>query len=87
MLETRHCPECGAEIIFDYETPTKSYRITDGEICRDDNNLSDNPELNPYCSNDKTHKIEPEDIKESQEFWSWSNGVYMDFIDRGIYDQ
>jgi hypothetical protein len=87
MIESRNCPECGAEIIFIYQTPERAYRIKDGELIRDDNNTSDDPELNPYCSNDREHQIDM-DIpdRRPEDFWTWSDGVYINFIDRGLYE-
>lgn len=80
-----YCSECGAEIIFMYETPSKSFHIENGTLIRDDNNLMDNPELTPYCSNDKEHTIEPE--IDSMEFWRWTNEVEMYFIENNLYCQ
>jgi hypothetical protein len=86
-MKKRYCPECGGEIIFLYETPTKGYRIEDDTLIRDDNNMTDDSQLNPYCSNDKEHRIQPYDLEEDREFWAWVDGVYMYFIDRGIYER
>jgi len=85
-MRKRYCPECGGEIVFHYETPTKVYRIENETLVRDDNVLSDNPELIPYCSNDKEHSIEPEGVEAQYEFWGWVDSVVMFFGDRGIYE-
>jgi len=84
-MKKRYCPECGAEIIFLYETPTKTYRIKGETLVRDDNNISDNPELSPYCSNDKEHRIQPYTLNEEKEFWMWVDTVVIHFKDRGLY--
>lgn len=85
-MKTRYCPICGGEIVFHYETPTKVYCIENDTLIRDDNNINDNSELTPYCSNNKEHSIEPEDEKENREFWSWFDSINTYFFDRGIYD-
>jgi len=85
-MRKRYCPECGGEIVFHYETPTKVYKIENETLVREDNVLYDNPELIPYCSNDKEHSIEPEGEESKYEFWGWVDNVEMYFKDRGIYD-
>ena len=85
-MKKRNCPTCGGEIVFHYETPTKVFCINNETLVRDDNNTSDDPELNAYCSNNKEHRIQPYLLKEDREFWSWVDSVNMHFKDRGLYD-
>lgn len=83
-MKNKYCAECGNEIIFEYETPTKAFRIKDGSLIRDDNNLIDNPELVAYCSYDKEHAIfwfNENDI----EFWKWLDEVEMYFKENNLY--
>ncbi|MFW9871835.1 MAG: hypothetical protein ACFFG0_01950 [Candidatus Thorarchaeota archaeon] len=84
MIDSKNCPECGAEIIFIYQTPERSYRIENGTLVRDDNNITDNSELNPYCSNDREHVLEPPGT--NAEFWTWSDSVEQYFLERGLYE-
>lgn len=77
------CAECGNKIIFDYETPTKSFRIENGSLIRDDNNLVDHPELIPYCSYDKEHTIEAQD---DLGFYKWIDEVEFYFEENGLYE-
>jgi len=81
-MKKKYCPECGNEIIFDYETPTRSFRIKNGTLLRDDNNLIDNPELLPYCSYDKEHNIEPE--IDSIDFWKWVDEIEIYFKENNL---
>ena len=83
MKNKHSCSECGNEIIFIYETPSKVFSIENGSLVRSDNNITDNPELTPYCSYDKAHIVEPQD---DREFWDWVNEVEMYFKDRGLYE-
>jgi len=76
------CADCGNEIIFIYETPSKAFSIEDGKLVRNDNNLIDNPELIPYCSYDKEHVIEPQD---NVAFWTWIDEVEFYFKENGLY--
>jgi len=77
MLENKTCKECGHDIVFSYETPTKSFNIVDGRIVRDDAWTGphyDDPELIFYCSNNKEHDIDHEDIIK------WSDEVEVIFL-------
>lgn len=75
------CPECGSEIVFSYVTPAKSFKIEIDEmkneiIFRDDawkGPEYDDPYLEFYCSNDKEHDIEV------QEIIDWTEGITEDF--------
>jgi hypothetical protein len=61
------CPECGEDIKFEYIVPTKSYKIEDGKISRDDaweGPAYDQPYLDFHCSNDKEHDIDTSEINE-----------------------
>jgi hypothetical protein len=50
-MEKMFCPECGEEIGVNYVHPTKSFLMTDeGKFERNDNNLSDDPYLEFYCT-------------------------------------
>jgi len=58
MIKQMFCKECNAPIDFSYVVPEKQFSITEnGEIERSDNNISDDPELEFYCSNDREHEI------------------------------
>ena len=87
MLERKFCKECGEEIVFDYITPTKSFRIDENsKIVRDDNNEAfcpegDNPYLEFYCSNDREHEID------TDEMFDWYGQVEFEFKEKGCYDQ
>ena len=81
MPEQRLCLECGAEIVFDYVIPIKSFRIYhDGNIIRDDNNES-YPDLEFYCSEDREH-----DIGSSDDLLDWEVQVEKEFKDKACYD-
>lgn len=78
MLKTKNCRICGSDIIFCYKTPTKSFRIEDGKIVRDDaweGPEWDNPYLKFYCSNDMEHEVENQDI-------DWSEEVEKEFYEK-----
>jgi len=84
-LKNGFCSECGCEIIFLYETPTKCYAINEmGELVRDDNNLTDRSELIPRCSFDLEHEIEPQDEIKAVEFSEWVNTVITHFNKHGL---
>jgi hypothetical protein len=79
------CKECGEEIVFDYTTPAKSFRMNEsGQIERDDNNDAcvegDNPHLVFYCSDDREHEI-----GDSKELLIWIDAVTFDFYESGLY--
>ncbi len=79
MIEKKECPECGHEIIFSYETPTRSFHIVGCVIVRDDAWVGpqyDKPSLIFHCSNDREHDIESEKITE------WAEGVEKVFYHR-----
>lgn len=79
MIKTKQCQICGADISFCYKTPTKSFRIEDGKIVRDDawvGLMYDNPYLKFQCSNDTEHEVENEDILE------WSEKVEEEFDEK-----
>ena len=87
MEEYKHkqmfCKECGCTIGFSYTTPEKEFCITeDGGIERDDNNLTDNPEVIFHCTNDREH-----DIGDEKELSIWMNAVEFDFFEKGLYAQ
>jgi len=55
------CKVCGEEIVFDYIVPTKSFKIVDDKISRDDawkGPEHDSPYLEFYCPNDRDHDID-----------------------------
>ena len=81
-MKKHYCPVCGNEIIFEYETPSKAFRIEDETLIRDDNNLSDIPEFIPYCSYDKEHNVEP---KNDLEFWKWVDDIEMYFNENNLH--
>jgi len=61
------CKECGAEIVFSYITPDRSYRIEDNKIVRDDpweGPEYDDPYLDFHCSNDMEHDINTQEVDE-----------------------
>ncbi len=79
MTQNKQCEVCGSDIIFRYKTPTKSFRIEDGKIVRDDawiGLMYDNPYLKFLCSNDTEHKVENEDILD------WSEKVEAEFYEK-----
>jgi hypothetical protein len=79
MLKQMFCKECGAEIVLDYTTPSRSFRLNEnGVIERDDNNLSDKPSIIFYCSNDREHNI-----GEGKEFDIWADSIEFEFYERG----
>jgi len=64
-MKKRYCHVCGSEMLIQKITPTKTFRITEeGEIVRDDNNLSDETYLIAVCSNDTTHTEEEDEVYE-----------------------
>jgi hypothetical protein len=77
--EKKLCPECGGEIGIDYVHPTKSFLMTDEEkFERNDNNLSDDPYLRFYCTNDREHDI---GIKEVMD---WEIEIEDEFKKQGM---
>ena len=77
------CKICGADIAFCYKTPTKSFKIENGDIVRDDawhGGEYDNPYLKFYCSNDSEHDIDSEEIV------LWSSGIETKFYDENIME-
>ena len=86
MLKPKECKTCGSDIVFDYKTPTKSFRIEDGKIIRDDAWTGpgyDNPQIEFYCSNDREHDIE--DVN-GTEVNKWCDKVENYFIENALYD-
>ncbi len=76
MIKNKQCKVCGSDIVFRYKTPTKSFRIEDGKIVRDDawvGLMYDNPYLKFICSNDTEHSVENQDILD------WSEKVEEEF--------
>jgi len=70
MIKTKKCKQCGGDIVFSYETPTKTFVIEDGKIVRDDawaGPYYDNPQLVFHCSNDVEHDIDSEEISKWSE--------------------
>jgi hypothetical protein len=83
MLECKKCPECGAEIVFQYVTPSRSYRIENGEIVRDDAWTGpgyDDSYFHFRCSDDSEHDIECND-----KLAEWCNEVEFQFKEKGHY--
>lgn len=75
------CRECGCSIGFSYAVPEREYSITEnGEIQRNDNNLSDKPAVIFHCTNDREHNIGDE-----KELFIWMNAVEFEFFERGLY--
>lgn len=77
------CKICNAEIVFCYKTPTKSFRIENDDIVRDDawhGGEYDNPYLKFYCSNDSEHDIDSEDVI------SWAEDIETKFYDENILE-
>ena len=57
-LEKRYCTVCFDEVLIQYITPEKTYRIDDnGEVVREDNNISDAPYIEVRCAANKYHEI------------------------------
>lgn len=80
MPKTKQCITCGSDIVFSYKTPTKSFRIEDGKIVRDDaweGPEWDNPYLKFYCSNDTEHEVEND-----SEVIQWSEKVENEFYEK-----
>jgi hypothetical protein len=81
-LTKRNCPECGVEIKFSYIVPEKSFIIEDGKIVRDDAHTGgwfETPDIDFYCSNDRSHIIEKDDIVYEQTFDEWMEEVTDEF--------
>jgi hypothetical protein len=82
MITSRSCPECGSEIIFQYLSPKRTYRIEGGKFVRDDawaGPLHDNPYLDFFCSNDKAHEIEKDSIIYEKDFFHWAEEIEDEF--------
>jgi len=66
-MEKKYCNICGAEMLIQKITPTKTYRITEvGNIERDDNNYFHHPNNDDsyfiaICSDDMEH-TQAEDV-------------------------
>lgn len=87
-ISKRCCPECGEEILFSYVVPSKTYRIEDGKIKRDDaweGIMYDNPSISFFCSNDKEHNIETPTIVYEQDFYEWAEEIEDEFYSRTIH--
>ena len=81
MLTTKMCKECGSDIVFSYIDPSKSFRIKDGKIVRNDAWTGpgyDDPYLEFYCSNDKEH----DEVKNLQDMIDWSVEVEKEFYEK-----
>jgi len=80
MLKTKQCSTCGSDIVFCYKTPTKSFRIENDKIIRDDawtGSEYENPYLKFYCSNDMEHPVEND-----SEVIQWSEKVEEEFYNK-----
>jgi len=74
-----NCPECGSDIKFSYIIPTKTFRIENGKIERDDAWTGpeyDTPYLEFYCSNDNEHDIDKKEVVE------WSAKIEEEFYEK-----
>jgi|APFre7841882654_1041346.scaffolds.fasta_scaffold18534_5 hypothetical protein len=81
-MKKMFCPECREEIGIDYVHPTKSFLMTDeGKFERNDNNLSDDPYLEFYCTNDREHDIDTKEVMD------WEIEVEDEFKRQGMYDK
>lgn len=81
-ISTRLCPECSSEIKFSYIVPERSYIIENGKIVRDDawtGPMYDGPEMDFYCSNDRTHNIETPSIVYEKDFYEWAEEIEDEF--------
>ena len=82
MFETRHCPECGAEVILRYHLKDKHFRIEKGKLVRDDahqGGVFDDPEVDFVCSDDSGHEIPYYD--------KWEDPIVREFWEGGYYDR
>jgi hypothetical protein len=82
MITKRNCPECGSEIVFSYETPSRCYAIKDGKIARDDaweGPTYDSPTIYFYCSNDRSHDIEQSTVIYEKTFDEWQEEIQDEF--------
>lgn len=83
MAKTKQCRVCNSDIVFCYKTPTKSFRIEDGIIVRNDawtGSEYDNPYLKFYCSEDMEHDID------SDEIVKWSEEIEKEFYEKIFKD-
>ena len=72
------CKVCGEDIIFYYEIPTKTYKVEDGKIIRDDAWAGpeyDSPSLIFRCSTDPEHDIDTLEINE------WADKIETQFYE------
>ena len=84
MLKSEKCAECGAEIVFQYINPSKSFRVESGKIVRDDawtGEGYDDPYFHFQCSEDAEHDIDPRNTR-----LEWFVDVEQEFKDGGHYD-
>ena len=81
MVKQMFCKECNAPIDFSYITLEKQFSITeDGKIERSDNNISDDPYIDFYCSNDRAHEF-----GDSKELDEWMNYVTSEFYEKQLW--
>ncbi len=83
MMKNKYCEECGAEIVLQYVTPNKSFRIKDGEIIRDDAWTGagyDDSYVYFRCSNDSEH-----DISMTIEMDKWMEDIKYEFKRQNLF--
>ena len=83
-MKNKFCEECGAEIVFQYVTPNKSFQIENGKILRDDAWTGpgyDEPYFLFRCSDDLEHEIHM-----SIEMNEWMEDVKREFKRQKLFD-
>ena len=89
MIESRDCPICGGEIMFEYIRPDFTFYINEGKIERDRNNdlwEGKDPYLKFRCVNDKLHDIETQEGRPIDSFSNWTEDVTKEFYEKGHHD-
>jgi len=77
-MNNKFCPVCGAEIIFEYITQVRTFKIDAGTIVRDDawqGSPWDDPLLQFRCEDDPSH-----DLGDSDELCEWKDSVEMGYF-------
>jgi len=78
------CPVCNGDILLQYNTPTKTFKVDDEDnIIRNsdltEQLLNDNPYIEFRCENDNEHKID------TPEIMAWTDKIDLKFYMEGHY--
>ena len=91
MIESKDCPICGGQIMFEYVRPDFFFYIEEGKIKRDTNHdlwEGTDPYLRFRCTNDITHELEldPKSGLPDMILKGWMEEVEEKFFREKLYD-